>query len=65
MNAKKLVNSKLLNPPKKPNFSSDNIKTLVFDLDETLIHCNDVNNNPTDYKTIIHIPDEPETEVYY
>lgn len=54
----------LLNPPKKPNFSTDDVKTLVFDLDETLIHCYDNNNNnPAEYKTIIKVPNEPEIEV--
>ncbi|CAD8140373.1 unnamed protein product [Paramecium octaurelia] len=63
--SKKSLTPKLLNPPKRPPLSSDTIKTLVFDLDETLIHCNDVNDNPTDYKTNIHIPNEPETEIRF
>ncbi|CAD8046875.1 unnamed protein product [Paramecium sonneborni] len=56
----------LLNPPKKPNFSTDDVKTLVFDLDETLIHCYDNNNNnPAEYKTIIKVPNEPEIEICF
>ncbi|CAD8054137.1 unnamed protein product [Paramecium sonneborni] len=64
LNLKKQFNTKFLNPPKKPNFSSDNIKTLIFDLDETLIHTVEI-NNPTDYKVIIHIPNEQESEVRF
>ncbi|CAD8046758.1 unnamed protein product [Paramecium primaurelia] len=65
LTSKKPITSKVLNPPKRPTFSSETIKTLVFDLDETLIHCNDINDNPTDFKTIIHIPNEPETEIRF
>ncbi|CAK72625.1 unnamed protein product (macronuclear) [Paramecium tetraurelia] len=65
LSSQKPLTTKLLNPPKKPHFSSDTVKTLVFDLDETLIHCNDINNNSTDHTTVIHIPNEPETEIRF
>ncbi|CAD8127006.1 unnamed protein product [Paramecium sonneborni] len=48
-----------LDPPKKPKLSKSHIKTIIFDLDETLIHCNDNNNNPTDYEATIQVPNEP------
>ncbi|CAD8047513.1 unnamed protein product [Paramecium sonneborni] len=41
---------------------SQEIQTLVFDLDETLIHCNDNNNDPTDYVIQIQLPNEGTVE---
>ncbi|CAD8138950.1 unnamed protein product [Paramecium pentaurelia] len=33
-------------------------KTLVFDLDETLLHCNENVNDPTDYTIMVNMPNE-------
>ena len=32
-------------------------RTVVFDLDETLIHCNDSNEDPCDFQVDIDFPD--------
>lgn len=36
---------------------------MVFDLDETLIHCNDNNDDPTDHTIMVTLPNEGPVEV--
>ena len=40
-------------------------RTLVFDLDETLIHCNDSNDDPCDFKVRIDFPESETIDVVY
>ncbi|CAD8142595.1 unnamed protein product [Paramecium octaurelia] len=54
-----------MDPPKQPKLSKNSPKTIIFDLDETLIHCNDINLNPTDHEITVQIPNEPPQQVRF
>lgn len=56
-----IIEKKILKLPKRIGYESKNIwnldkKTIVFDLDETLIHCNETDEEPTDVVLPIEFP---------
>lgn len=46
-----------------PKCASDRVKTIIFDLDETLIHCDDESNLPCDHEIEIQVPEGEQLKV--